>query len=107
MILFGRKDKLLITQEISDELCESCGKRGGVLSVFQIYYHIFKIPVIPLSKKAASQCYSCRKVKVKRNFSDEQNKVAELLKKESKTPLWTMTGAGFILIYTIIVKVFT
>ena len=69
MILFGRKDKLLLTQELPDELCESCGKKGGVVSIFQIYYHIIKIPLIPLSKKAASQCYSCRKVKVKRDLT--------------------------------------
>ena len=104
MILFGRKDKLLITREISGELCEGCGEKGGVVSVFQIYYHILKIPLIPLSKKAASQCYSCRKVKVKRNFSDEQKRVATLLKKEAKTPLWTFTGALIILICMIISK---
>ena len=104
MILFGRKDKLLATREISEELCESCGERGGVVSVFQIYYHVAKIPFFPLSKKAASQCYACRKVKVKRNFSDEQKRIALLLKKESKTPLWTMTGTALILIYIIISK---
>lgn len=104
MILFGRKDKLLATREISEEFCKSCGKRGGVVSVFQIYYHIAKIPFFPLSKKAASQCYSCRKVNVKRDFSEEQNRIAKLLKKESKTPLWTMTGAGLILAYLIISK---
>jgi hypothetical protein len=106
MILFGRKDKLLDTQELPDELCESCGKKGGVVSVFQIYYHIIKIPLIPLSKKAASQCYSCRKVKVKRAFSEEQNRVAKFLKKKSKTPLWTFTGACFLFIYIIISKLF-
>ena len=105
MILFGRKDSLLITEKIPDELCDNCNKRGGVVSIFQIYYHIVKIPLIPLSKKAASQCYSCRQVKVKRNFSDEQKRVAEILKKKSKTPLWTMLGAGLILIYIIISKV--
>lgn len=104
MILFGRKDKLLATREISNEFCEDCGKKGGVVSIFQIYYHVIKIPLMPLSKKAASQCYSCRKVKVKRDFSDEQKRVAALLKKESKTPLWTMIGAGIILIYMVISK---
>tara|TARA_Y100000589_G_scaffold300235_1_gene310215 strand:+ start:2123 stop:2452 length:330 start_codon:yes stop_codon:yes gene_type:complete len=104
MILFGRKDKLLATRELSEELCESCGARGGVVSVFQIYYHVTKIPFFPLSKKAASQCYKCRKVKLKRDFSEEQKRVATLLKKESKTPLWTMTGAGLIFVYIIISK---
>tara|TARA_Y100000739_G_C20211203_1_gene285604 strand:+ start:24 stop:353 length:330 start_codon:yes stop_codon:yes gene_type:complete len=102
MILFGRKDKLLGTREIPDELCESCGEKGGVVSIFQIYYHIAKIPFFPLARRAASQCYSCRKVKVKRNFSDQQKSVAELLKKEFKTPLWTMIGLCLILIFSLL-----
>ena len=99
MILFGRKDKLLATREIPNELCESCGEMGGVVSIFQIYYHVAKIPFFPLSRRVASQCYSCRKVKVKKDFSDQQKTVAELLRKETKTPLWTMIGSGLILVY--------
>ncbi len=102
MILFGRKDKLLATREISDEICESCGYIGGIVSIFQIYYHVAKIPIFPLSRKVASQCYACRKVKLRKDFSDKQVMVAELLLKESKTPLWTMIGAGLILFYLFI-----
>ena len=102
MILFGRKDKLLATREIPQELCESCGERGGIVSVFQIYYHVAKIPFFPLSRRAASQCYSCRKVKVKKDFSNQQIMVSELLKKETKTPFWTMIGSGLILIYLVL-----
>ncbi|MBK21089.1 MAG: hypothetical protein CMP63_02055 [Flavobacteriales bacterium] len=98
MILFGRKDKLLATREIPEELCESCGERGGIVSIFQIYYHVAKIPFFPLSRRAASQCYSCRKVKVKKDFSNQQRMVSKLLKKETKTPLWTMIGSCLILI---------
>tara|TARA_B100000609_G_C16867592_1_gene258360 strand:+ start:53 stop:382 length:330 start_codon:yes stop_codon:yes gene_type:complete len=98
MILFGRKDKLLATREIPEELCESCGERGGIVSIFQIYYHVVKIPFFPLARRAASQCYSCRKVKVKKDFSNQQRMVSKLLKKETNTPLWTMIGSGLILI---------
>lgn len=102
MILFGRKDKVLATLEIPSEVCNECGKRGGVVSIFQIYYHIVGIPIIPLARRMASQCYSCRKVNVQKNFSAQQNEVAALLKKEAKTPLWTMIGAGLIFTYIVI-----
>lgn len=102
MILFGRKDKVLATREIPSEVCEECGKRGGVVSIFQIYYHVAKIPFVPLARRTASQCYSCRKVKLQKNFSDQQKEVADLLKNEAKTPLWTMIGASLILLYIII-----
>lgn len=96
MILFGRKDKLLATREIPSEVCEECGKRGGIVSVFQLYYHILLVPMIPLTRKAASQCYSCRKVKVQKYFSPQQKEVTDLLKKEAKTPLWTLIGVSII-----------
>lgn len=99
MILFGRKDKVLKTHELSEEVCEYCGKKGGVVSIFQIYYHIGLIPFIPLSRRTASQCYSCRKVKLEKNFSSEQKEAAKLLKKEVKTPIWTLIGASLLLIY--------
>lgn len=102
MILFGRKDKVLGTREIPSEVCDHCGRRGGVVSIFQIYYHIATLPFIPLSRRTASQCYSCRKVKLEKNFSEQQKSVSSLLKKEFKTPYWTFTGAGLIMIYIII-----
>ena len=102
MILFGRKDKVLLTKEIPLEVCKDCGKKGGVVSVFQIYYHIAGIPFVPLARRMASQCYSCRNVNVQKNFSGNQKEVAILLKKESKTPLWTMIGAGLIFFYILI-----
>lgn len=102
MILFGRKDKVMRTREIPSEVCDHCGKKGGVVSIFQIYYHIAKIPFIPLSRRTASQCYSCRKVKLEKNFSDQQKSVSDLLKKEFKTPFWTFTGAGLIMLYIVI-----
>ena len=102
MILFGRKDKVLETREILGEVCDHCGKKGGVVSIFQIYYHIGLIPFIPLSRRTASQCYTCRKVKVEKNFSNQQREVAQLLKKEAKTPFWTLTGASLICLYIVI-----
>lgn len=103
MILFGRRDKYLATREIPSEVCDECKKRGGVVSIFQIYFHMFKIPIIPLARRVASQCYSCRNVKVERDFSEQQKAVGALLKKEVKTPYWTMIG-GSVLLVGLIVK---
>lgn len=103
MILFGRRDKYLATREIPSEVCDECKKRGGVVSIFQIYFHILKVPVIPLTRRVASQCYHCRHVKVEKHFTDQQKSVGALLKKEVKTPYWTMIG-GSILLTGLIVK---
>lgn len=98
MILFGRKDKHIGTKELPNEVCIECGKKGGVVSLFQIFFHVALIPIIPISRKIASQCYSCRAVKVEKQFSEHQKEVSILLKKEFKTPWWTLIGASIIFI---------
>lgn len=101
MILFGKKDKVLRTHELPDEVCEHCGEKGGVVSLFQIYYQVAFIPFVPLARRTASQCYCCRKVKMEKSFSNQQLEVSTYLKREVKTPFWTLIGASLIFIYII------
>lgn len=102
MILFGRKDKYIATKTNPKEVCSECNKKGGVVSLFQIYFHIFLLPIIPISRKAASQCLNCKHIKTQRFFNEEQLKDAEQLKEDNKTPLWTMIGGAILLVLLII-----
>lgn len=106
MILFGRKDKLLGTREIPSEVCETCQKRGGIVSIFQIYFHILRIPVFPTSRKVASQCYNCREVKTEKGFSNQQKEIGKILFKEYKTPFWSMSGAVILFALLVIKYIF-
>lgn len=102
MILFGRKDKPIFTENLPKEECVKCNRRGGVVSVFQIYFHIALLPILPLSRKTASQCLQCRNIKTEKFFSKTELEVSDRLKKEIKTPYWTMIGAALILLFLII-----
>lgn len=99
MILFGKKDKHITTEKLPKEVCDKCGKRGGVLSLFQIYFHILLIPIIPVSRKTASQCLSCREIKTEKFFSDAQSEVSTKLKLENKTKLWSMMGGLVLFVF--------
>lgn len=99
MILFGKKDKHLATEQLPKEVCEACGKRGGVVSIFQIYFHVLLLPVIPVSRKTASQCLKCNKIKVEEFFSETQLEVSNRLKANHKTPLWALVGAAVLFLF--------
>lgn len=101
MILFGKKDKHIATEELPNEVCDKCRKRGGVISLFQIYFHVLLIPIIPVSRKTASQCLNCREIKTEKFFSENQIKVSAKLKSENKTKLWSMIGGLVLFIYLI------
>lgn len=102
MILFGRKDKPIFTQQLPKEVCVVCDRRGSVVSIFQIYFHIGLLPILPLSRKTATQCLHCRNVKTEKFFSESEKVASDQLKKEVKTPYWTMIGAAIILLLLII-----
>ena len=102
MILFGRKDKYIATKDMPNEVCPECGKRGGIVSIFQIYFHILRLPVAPVSRKVASQCLHCRDVKIEKDFSESQKAAGAELRAKNKTPLWTMIGAGITLVFIVV-----
>lgn len=102
MILFGRKDKHLATEKLPKEVCPECKKPGGVISLFQIYFHVALLPMIAINRKAASQCLSCRDVKTIKDFSESQLEVANAMKAKHKTPYWTMIGGAIMLVLLIV-----
>jgi predicted nucleic-acid-binding Zn-ribbon protein len=97
MILFGRKGTHLGLKE-TKFACEKCGNTSTVLSIFQSYFHIFLIPILPINKTAAAQCVKCRNVIYKKRLSIEYLNIFNALKKQYKTPIWTFSGALLILL---------
>ena len=102
MILFGKKDKHIATEQLPKEVCDKCRKRGGVVSIFQIYFHILLLPIIPVSRKTASQCLKCREIKTEKFFSETQIEVSNKLRSENKTQLWSMIGGGVLFIFLVV-----
>ena len=101
MILFGRKGTHLGLTE-THIACEKCGNKTTVLSIFQSYFHILFIPIVPINKTAAAQCTKCRNVIYKKRLSTEYLNIFNSLKKQYKTPFWTFSGVLFILIIYLI-----
>lgn len=101
MILFGRKGVHLGLTE-TDIKCEKCGNSKTVLSIFQSYFHIFLLPIVPVNKTAAAQCLKCRNVIYKKRLNAHYLEIFKLLKKQYKTPIWTFLGAFFIILIYLI-----
>ncbi len=63
MIIFGTKTKILKSKDSTTYDCENCNSKGSVTFSFMArYFHIFWIPIFPISKKGISQCSHCKQV---------------------------------------------
>lgn len=96
MIIYGTKATELITAN-THETCPSCGTTNSVqMTVFQKYAHVFWVPFFPIGKTGMTQCSHCKQVLQKKEFTDNLNARYEVLKDESKMPVWTFSGLAIL-----------
>ena len=85
MIVFGTKSKGL-SSESAVSNCESCNQSQQHVHVFQKYFHIFWIPVLPLGKQAILECQHCKKVVLEKEMSTQQKNISQAKRSNVKTP---------------------
>ena len=98
MILFGRKDKHLGLEKLEGQVCEKCGRKGVVVSLFLNYFHLLWLPCAPISRRAASQCLHCGHIEVDKKFDEVRSESMQRLKKQHLTPWWSFVGAFVLLL---------
>jgi hypothetical protein len=77
------------------EVCPSCGKEHTVyVYPYYEYFHIFWIPIFPVSKQIVVACVSCDKV-----FNVNKKDLNKDIKSQMKTPKWHFIGLVFMLIF--------
>ena len=63
MIIFGTRARTLVPKENKSYDCDYCKTKGSVTFAFIArYFHIFWIPIFPISKKGISKCSHCKQV---------------------------------------------
>ena len=98
----GRRSKIIGTYEDENTPCEDCNSNSLVYFIYQEYYHLFWLPVIPTRKFGGIYCESCEKSKV-----DVINKKVGEYEEKTKTPIYMYSGAviiGGIIIFGIILN---
>lgn len=97
MIIYGTKAKIILT-EATTELCPSCNTHNVYMNVLQKWAHIFWIPTSPIGKTGVSQCTHCQQVLNLKQMPPALKFSYDNIKSQSKTPLWTFSGAAVIAI---------
>ena len=86
MIIFGTRTKFL-NGSTAVTNCNHCGSSQTVHLSFALkYFHIFWIPMFPLSKTGVSQCSHCKQVLYANEMPDGLKAVYQEENKKVKTP---------------------
>lgn len=92
MIIFGTRAKVL-SSDMQPLNCANCGTNGSVHLHFVVrYFHIFWIPIFPVSKKGVTQCTHCKQVLNENQIPAAIKYEYFAAKKSAKTPVWLFTG---------------
>jgi hypothetical protein len=93
MLISGTKEKLLISETVS-ESCMHCGKNNVInLAIYQKYFHLFFIPFIPLKKTAISTCSHCKEKLFLKEMTISLKENFERIRGYTKTAWWTFIGS--------------
>jgi hypothetical protein len=96
MIIFGTATKKLSSETVMEK-CSNCGNQFCVdVIIYQKWFHVFWIPIIPNGKTGASQCSKCNQVLVPNQMPANIKMSYDHLLKQAKAPIWTYTGLGLI-----------
>jgi hypothetical protein len=98
MIIYGTKAKLL-KNEIANASCPNCNTANSIqMNVFQRWAHIFWIPFFPIGKAGVSQCLHCKQVLKLKEMPASLRLSYDNLKAQTKTPVWTFSGIGVVIV---------
>lgn len=105
MIIFGTRSKVLNGSTASAD-CSHCSSTQTVrLSFVLTYFHIFWIPMFPISKKGVSQCSHCRQVLYANQMPNALKAVYQEERKKVKTPWGYRFGVILIGLFVLFVIV--
>jgi C4-type Zn-finger protein len=102
MIVYGTRTVKTKKEQTNNITCTGCGKNNTTqIQYYQKYYHIWFIPMIPLSRSGVTVCSSC-------GYSTDDHTMPTSYIEEYKTKLptpkiWFFTGLIISIIITIIV----
>ncbi len=95
MIIFGTKTKGISSTPVESS-CESCNQSQQLVHIFQKYFHIFWIPVFPLTKQTILECQHCKKTVLEKEMSSQQKSISQPKRSAAKTPAYMFAGSVLI-----------
>ncbi|MCC7501010.1 MAG: hypothetical protein IT229_00680 [Flavobacteriales bacterium] len=89
--------RLELSGHILPGTCPICETKSSVqLLVLQPYVHFFWIPLFPTPRRARTRCMVCGHEQLHKKLPVGTIQLFHDLKKQSRTPLWTWSGAALL-----------
>lgn len=100
MIIFhGKKKGISGSMDVFMYECPYCEKNNStILSFYSLYFHIFWIPVFPISKEGHAICTECKASRDELRFGPKLVAEFNENKKKFKHPWWTWSLTIFFII---------
>ncbi|WP_108808858.1 zinc-ribbon domain-containing protein [Aquimarina spinulae] len=95
LFFYGLNSSILKSKKLNNTKCPYCQTENSfTVTIFGKYFHIFWVPVFPISKTSTAKCSHCKKKYSEREFSSEMK--TSLFKENQlnpvKTPIWHAIG---------------
>jgi len=98
-ILYGRRTVCIKREEDNNPVCENCKSTGVDIAIYREYFHLFFIPVAPISPKYAKiNCSHCGAP----NWLKDN---AKLYEQATRTPIYFYSGLIIVGLITLLVLV--
>ena len=96
MIIYGSKSTPLLSEQLFNVKCQSCGKDSINMHVYGKYAHVYWIPFFPIGKTGISECQNCKQVTEEKAMPSNYKEGYTELKSKAKTPWWHFSGLAVI-----------
>ena len=93
MIISGIRSPKIGELEITDTICETCGKQStNKITVFGRYVHVFWIPTFPVGRIVVSECDDCQFTLKKKEILSSIKEKIRATKKTNKKAYLALVG---------------
>ena len=98
MIIYGTGKKKLLSETVMEK-CQNCGNQFCVdVIIYQKWFHVFWVPILPNGKTGVSQCSKCKQVLAPNQMSSSIKMTYDHLLKQAMAPIWTYSGITLIVV---------
>ena len=104
MIIFGTGITYLNTVDSDSSKCPNCGaEKTFRFHIFGRYFHVFRIPFIPIGKGWDTDCRECKHAFLVHDLDKETRHELKKVSRSQFPPIWHFSGVVAILLATVFV----
>jgi hypothetical protein len=105
IIFFGSRTGHLKTLKVQGH-CKNCKRTDSVeLIIYQKFAHIFFVPIFPIKKIYAAQCFQCKNLFTESEVKEWFALTYTNARRRVHSPLWSFTGLAAVFILVLLISI--